>query len=328
MKKFLLFLASFFVGLGIFVFILKTVGWQNITAAFLVFDVWKGIIILGLTLLIMVTGSWRWKKILEERGVNVSNREIFGAYLCGFALMFLVPIFVWGGELFRMYFLKEKKGVVWSKSIASVVIDRILEWTLSLIVIFTGGIFFFSHLGSLPLKLTIVFGAAFLFFLGGISLFYFKCIKKESLVSFFIKNDKNQLHEIETEVFDFFKFNKKKTWGAIGIAFLWAALMYLRVILLIFFLGKKIGAASALIILGFIYLAKMIPIPTSLGSHEALQSFAFGSLGLGISTATAFTMIIRGAEVLAALIGFMLLFKYSLILLRKIFLGETEKAAE
>jgi len=113
-----------------------------------------------------------------------------------------------------------------------------------------------------------------------------------------------------------------------GIAFLWLILMYLRVVLLIIFLGKKIGALSALTILGFIYLAKMIPIPTSLGSHEALQAFAFDSLGLGIPTATAFTMIIRGVELLAALIGFIILFRYSLVLLKKIFLEKVEKVTE
>lgn len=93
--------------------------------------------------------------------------------------------------------------------------------------------------------------------------------------------------------------------------------MYLRSWFLILFLGKSISALPALSILGFTYLAAMIPIPTALGSHEAIQTFAFNSLGLGLSTATAFTMIIRGAELIIALTGVAILFQLGIILLRK-----------
>ena len=93
--------------------------------------------------------------------------------------------------------------------------------------------------------------------------------------------------------------------------------MYSRVWFLIIFLGKEISTLSALSILGFTYLAVMIPIPTALGSHEAIQTFAFGSLGLGASTATAFTMIVRGAELIIALTGVAILFQIGIILLKE-----------
>ena len=92
--------------------------------------------------------------------------------------------------------------------------------------------------------------------------------------------------------------------------------MYFRTWLLIIFLGKSLGALPALSILGFTYLAAMIPIPTALGSHEAIQTFAFNSLGLGASTATAFTMIIRGAELLIALAGVTILLRLGISLLK------------
>jgi len=101
-----------------------------------------------------------------------------------------------------------------------------------------------------------------------------------------------------------------------GISFLRAIITYLRTWFLIFFLGKNIGGLTALSILGFSCLATMIPIPTALGSHEAIQIFAFNSLGLGLSTATAFTMIIRGAELSIALIGGMILFRLGTSLLK------------
>ena len=93
--------------------------------------------------------------------------------------------------------------------------------------------------------------------------------------------------------------------------------MYFRAWLLISFLGRSVGTLPVLSILGFNYLAMMIPIPTALGSHEAIQTFAFNSLRLGASTATAFTMIIRGAELIIALTGVAILFQLGIILLRK-----------
>jgi len=327
MKKFLLFLFSFFFGLGIFVFILEMVGWQEVKNSLSVFNGWEGLLIIAITLLITIIGNWKWKEILGERGVSISNKDLFGAYLTGFALMYLAPVLVWAGEFFRIYFLKNKKNVPWSKSMASVVIDRILEWTMSLAIIFASGIILFFLIGLPPARLAIVFGGAFILFLLGVLFFYFKCIKKESIVGIFIKDSNNRLHEVEKEVFEFFRLENKKMWLVVGISFLRVAIMYLRVLFLIFFLGKKITLLPVLSILGFTYLAQTIPIPTSLGSHEAIQAFAFGSLGLGFSTATAFTMIIRGVETFVALFGLLLLFKFWISLLKNKFFNKIDKAS-
>lgn len=325
MKKFLLFLISLFIGLGIFGLVLRTVGAQEIENSLSVFNGRKVILILGITLLTAVIGNWKWKAILEERGVDISNKDLFGAYLSGYALMYLAPVLVWGGEFFRAYFLKEKKGVPWPKGMASIVIDRILEWTVSLAVILIGGIALFFSIGFPPARLAIVFGGAFLGFSLGISFFYLRCIKKKSIISFLIKDDNSQFRDVEREVFDFFRLKNKKMWKVVGISFLRAAAMYLRVFLLIFFLGKKISVLPALSILGFIYLAQTIPIPTSLGSHEAIQIFAFSSLGFGASVATAFAMIIRGSELFIALIGVLLLLKFWIFLFKDKFFKKIDE---
>jgi uncharacterized protein (TIRG00374 family) len=316
MKKVLLLLISFLIGMGLFFWILKMVGWREIKNAFLVFTGWQGLIILGLTLLMMLVGTWKWKEILKGNGIKVSFKELLNPYLAGFSVMFLAPILVWGGEIFRSYILKERNFIPWSKGMASVIIDRILEWTANLAVIFFGGIIFLFMIGLPPMKLAIIFGGVFLILLTGIVFFYFKSVKKESMINFFIKNNQNQPFEIEKEIFSFFKIKKPLMWKVFSLAFLRAAIAYLRTWLLILFLGKSIGAFPALSILGFTYLAVIIPIPTALGSHEAIQTFAFDSLNLGASTATAFTMIIRGAELIIALAGVIILFRLGIILLK------------
>lgn len=326
MKKFLLLLISFAAGLGIFIWIGKTVGWQEIKNAFLVFTGWQGLVIFGLTLLGMVVGVWKWKVILRGNGIQIPFKNLFGPYLAGFAAMYLVPVVVWGGETFRSYALKEKHSIPWTKGMASVITDRIMEWTANLAVIFFGTSFFFLNIGLPPAKLAVILGSIFLFFLIVLSFFYFKCIKRESIVNFFIKiNNDNQPLEIEKEIFIFFKLKKKAMWKAFGLSFFRTAIMYFRTFLLILFLGKSVGALPALSILGFTYFAAMIPIPAALGSHEAIQTFAFGSLGLGSSTATAFTMIIRTAELIIALFGLIIFCRLWIILLKDRLLKRLDK---
>jgi len=323
MKKFLLFLVSLLVGIGIFIWIGKTVGWQEIKNAFLVFTGWHGLAILGLTLLIMLIGNWKWKEILRGENVKISFRNLLNPYLAGFSLMFLAPILLLAGEFFRGYVLKEKNAIPWSKGMASVFIDRILEWTANLVVIFFGVLFFLLMIGFPSMKLVIIFGGVFLFFAGGISYFYLNTFRRKSIARFILKTlglknfgQGNAILETEKEIFDFFKPKRKSMWKGFGLSFLRAAAMYLRAWLLILFLGKSISALPALSILGFTYLAAMIPIPTALGSHEAIQIFAFNSLGLSFSTATAFTMIIRGAELIVALVGVVILYRLGIDLIR------------
>ncbi|PIW35019.1 MAG: hypothetical protein COZ90_00590 [Candidatus Nealsonbacteria bacterium CG_4_8_14_3_um_filter_37_36] len=323
MKKFLLFLVSLSVGMGLFIWIGKIVGWQEIKNAFLVFTGWQGLVIFGLTLLMMLIGNWKWKEILKGENIKTSFRELFRPYLAGFAVMFLAPILLLAGEIFRGYILKAKNFVPWSKGMASVFIDRITEWTANLVVIFFGILFFLYTIGLPPRNLGIIFGGAFLLFAFGISIFYFKTIKRESMAKSLLRilglerlNHANSILDIEKEIFNFFKPKKIAMWKVFSLSFLRALVMYFRTWFLVIFLGKSITSLPALSILGFTYLAAMIPIPTALGSHEAIQTFAFSSLGLGGGTATAFTMIIRGAELIIALVGVVILFRLGIDLLK------------
>jgi len=327
-------LISLLTGIGLFVWILKYVGWQEIKEAFLVFTGWQGLVIFGLTLLMALIGNWKWKEILKGEDVKISFRELFKPYIAGFSIMFLAPILLLAGEVFRGYVLREKKEIPWSKGMASVLIDRILEWTVNLTIIFLGVLFFLLIIGLPPIKLLIIFGGVFLFFTGGIGYFYFKTFKGESMVRAILKalglfrlNQANSILDIEKEIFSFFKLKKISMWKSFGISFLRAGVMYLRVWLLIVFLGKEISFLPVLSILGFTYLAAIIPIPTALGSHEAIQTFTFNSLGLGAPLAAVFTMIIRGAELILALVGVIILCRLGVGLIKNKLLKKVDNFA-
>ncbi|MFC1789675.1 lysylphosphatidylglycerol synthase transmembrane domain-containing protein [Patescibacteria group bacterium] len=316
MKRFLLFLISLLVGIGLLSFTLKYVGLEEIKNAFRVFTGWHGLIIFGLTLLMILVGTWKWKEILSEEGVKIPTIKLIKPYLAGFSVTFLAPMLLWGGEIFRGYFLKEKHSVPWAKGMASVIIDRMMEWTASLVVIIFGLLFFFYKISLPPQKIGIIIAVVFFIFAGGVFYFYFKVFKKESILEVLLKifglgkiKEKAIFLEIEKETFKFFKLENRKMWFVFFLSLLRSAVMLIRAWVLIIFLGKNIGWIAALSVLGFSYISSLIPIPTALGSHEIIQTFVFSSLGLGFSSATAFAMILRGSEFLVSLLGLTILFK-------------------
>jgi len=326
MKKLLLLLISFLIGIGLFIWVGKMVGWQEIKMAFSVFTGWKGLVIFGLTFLIMLFGIWEWKVILKGKGINISFWELFRPYLAGYSIMYLASIVLVGREAFRSYVLKRKNSVPWPKSIASTIIDRILDFTIELVFIFFGIIFFLLLVGFPPKNLAMIFGGVFLISVIGTSFSYFKISKRESIAKFFIgifipkyRNDHTPLH-VEHEIFNFFKIKNRYMWKGFGLTFLEKLVKLLRTWLLILFLGKKISLLPVVSILGFSYLAMMIPIPANLGSHEAVQALVFNSLGLGANIGAVFTMISRGAELIFVLLGAFFFFRLGARLLGDSFL--------
>lgn len=323
MKKLLLLLISLLIGIGLFVWIIKFVGWQEIKNSLLVFKGWEGIIISVVTIFWALVATWKWKEILKTGGNDVSFFTLFRYHLTGFSISYLFPIFFLGREAFQSYILNRRDGLPWSKGVASAIVAQILDWTTNLVVIFFGMTFFLFEIGSLPKKILQIFGGVFFLAVVAISLFYFFVFKRKSLVRFLfniagLKKINQQSLETEKELFQFFRIQKVHFWKALSLAFLEEGFLLARIWLLVNFLGKDINFPSAMTILSFSYLALMIPIPAVLGVHEALQTFAFKALGLKIGFGTAFTVIIRGADLFIALIGIFILFRLGYQLLGEV----------
>ena len=317
MKKFLLFLFSFLVGAGLFWWIVKTIGWKQILSVFFVFTGWHGLVLLGLTILIIVTGIWKWKIILKGQGEHPSSKNLSQAYLGGFALTYLAPVTFFAGEAFRSYFIKEKtNNLSWQKAISSICLDKILDFTFMLLSAIAGVIFFLFKIGLPPRNFGIILGIVLILFTLGISFFYFKIFKKESMIRFFLKllglrgsKEGEVALETEKEIFHFF-YKRRYFGGALVLSLLRNLIWWARHWFLIYFLGGEIGFLGALSVLGFTFLVSLIPIPALLGSHEAVQSFVFTGLGLGAGAGTAFALILRGADLLMAFLGLGILFRF------------------
>jgi len=332
MKKILFFFVSLSIGLGLLVWIICSIGWGEIESAFRFFSPEAGAIILFLTILANLIRSLRWKTILKNQGYDIPILRVLEYYLSGNAIAFFIPMVIFGGEVFRGYDLKEKYSMPWSKSIASVVIDRISELTIYVAATILGMAFFITSANLPSYKMGITVFLLFFIIIVLISLFYFKSFKKESIIRFFLKklNAQNSegaetAIEVEKEIFRYFKPKKKIMWQGFGLSFLVEIVLLARTFFLILFLGKSISIFLAISIVAFSSLALALPIPAALGSHDAIQSFVFTTLGLGAGTGAAFVMVIRGAELIAALIGLFFFFKFGIQFLQSFLLKKIGK---
>lgn len=330
-KKILFSFASLFIGLGLSLWVFNFIGWQEIKTAFSFFSWWQGGIVILLTFFIALLGAWKWKIILNSQGYNFSLRRLLNPYLVGFSITYILPILIFGGEMFRGYFLKEKLSVSWEKSISSIIVDRILEATSLLATIILGIIFFLLAIGLLPPNMELILGGTLIVLVLALAFFYYKVSRKESIAHFFLKFFDPKSHRsgeplgIEREIFNFFHFQKKALLKGIVLAFSRVGITLLRTWLIVLFLGKSLGFLPVLSILAFDYFAFLAPIPTALGIHEMAQFFAFGALGIGTALAPAFTMIQRGAELILALFGIAMFFKLGIGLLQSLLFKKIKK---
>lgn len=325
MKKLINFLISLSIGVGLLIWIIRLVGWQEIKSAFSIFTGWQGLVILSLTFLMLLVGALRWQLILRSQGQKLSIKQLIGPYLGCYALNYLFQIFIVGGEIFRIYVLKEKYNVAWRKAAGSVAIDKVLEMTAFVVTILVGLSFFLVKIGLPPRNLAILLLAFVVFLVGSVGFFYFRSFKRQSIArpitKFFARwgLPQEEILDIERETFNYFKIKKAAFWQGLVLALLKAAVTGLRAWVLVLFLGKTIGIFAALPILSFVYIATLVPIPADLGIHETIQFFAFDALGLETGTALAFTTIQRGAQLMMAFIGILIMIKLSLSLLQTIF---------
>ncbi len=322
MKKVLLFVFSFFVGLTVFILVIGRVGIKSVSQAFSLFSGLGGLAIFITTCLIYLVAIWQWKFILKAQGYNLSQFELGKIWLAGFTIRYLTPFAFFGGEAFKIYSIKKLFSVPWEKSIAATFIEKLLSGSIFLLFSIVGIVSFFlltdvpfQNIGTIVgviLVLAIILG-----------IFYSKIFKKESILkklfSFFgIKNGKNGnvILDTEKEIFSFFRPKKRWMWQGLGFAVLKYSLVLLRCFLIIFFLKGGISILRAFAVYVFVNIAYVFPIPATLGSLEVSQAFAFGFLGLGSNMGTAFSLILRGAELLICLIGVVCLIKLGMRLLK------------
>lgn len=272
---------------------------------------WQALAILFLTLLIALIHIWRWHYIFEGRGQKFGLKELAGLWLAGFAISYLTPIALMGGEAFMALALRKKFSLSWQRSIASVLVLKILN--LSIILIFMiFGLLAFLVLVGLPSHKVTLLSSLIVFGLGTILiLFYYRAFREKTLFARFLKKFEGKIPlnsqavlETERKVFALLRPSNRVLSQHLLLALLANFLNIFRFWLIILFLtGITLDIFQSLAVFSFVNMAYIVPLPATLGSLEASQAYAFASLGLGPEAGTAFSLVLRGAELCLTIVG-------------------------
>jgi len=305
MKRVILLFGALVAGGALFGFLVSGIGWGAIWDALRMFSLPKAAAVLLLTAAFFLTGILRWQAILKGQGHTFSLSALWKAYLAGFSLTFFLPIIPFANEVFRGSQLKEQNDVPLVKGMASVVIDRILEVTSNLFIVMSGGIIFLFLGDSVTYSLKTAAIVGFIVFWLVVLIFlYLRIFQRKSLTRiFWNKNGKERIHEVEDEVFHYFRSKSRFFWQGMLFSILRSIVGLARVWVIILFFGKGLVLLPGITILGFYYLAILVPIPAAFGSHDALQAVGFEAFGLGAGAGAAFALVIRATEAIFAAVG-------------------------
>ncbi|MCD6270204.1 flippase-like domain-containing protein [bacterium] len=323
MSKTIKFFIALTIGILLFIAVIKYIGSNSLIDSFVFILSLKGVVIVLLSLLIAVIGIWKWQLILKSENENFKFRDLAGLWLLGYAVSFITPVALIGGEAFRIYFCKKKLNLKWEKGGASVLIDKISDATLYLFFLTIGFLLFLfnSYLSSeyFVLIASLVIGGL----LSLLAIFYLKAMRNESMLQWFMKifNIKEQnikdmakgsniVFDAERKIMRFFMPNKLAFWKVIGLTSLKYFLFYLRIAFLFAFLKGSFSLSGSLALYGIINMALIVPLPATMGSLDFAGVFVFKSLSLNPAFGVVFSIALRSADIFISVLGFIFLIKY------------------
>ncbi len=258
----------------------------------------------------------RWKLIVSQLGYKISFINMYVYRLMGYAVSYITPSAHVGGEPVRAMMLK-RHNVKTTEAISSVLLDKSVELTADL---FFGTLGMFMLLISfnvpklsylfmfIALFLTIYLVTRFFMRLTRNERTFVKLMKKLKFDRFRItKSIIQKMDEIEKSMCSFMSKSLKGFYTAVSISIILWGFMYLEY----YFALKLVGITPTLMqifLVGvLIALSYMIPVPAALGVLEAGQVSAFALLGLKPDSAIAFSLIIRGRDLLRTVFGLIFL---------------------
>ena len=243
--------------------------------------------------------AWRWRYLLNHIKPNIPLRNLFSSVMIGYLVNNFIPR---GGEIARPYALGKLENISVSSSLATVIVERVLDvLTLLLLVIFSLIYNYDLLISNFPwlevaVIIALIFSAIGLGFLVILSVkteFAFKVIKKfTSILPNKIAN------KIETLIIAFVEGllvikNPKSYLNIIlGTVLLWFA--YTMQYYIPFYAFNMVGTysltiMSALVLNCILAIGIMIPIPGATGTYHAFCIQALTGLFLvDVSTAAAY----------------------------------------
>ncbi|MDF1498181.1 MAG: lysylphosphatidylglycerol synthase transmembrane domain-containing protein [Patescibacteria group bacterium] len=328
MKKVFFLLSSLSVGLLLLILAIQQAGIKEVFNILFLFP-FSVILFVFLinSVAVCIVGSLRWKIIIDSQNSHkIAFIKVLRAKLAGFAVSYITPSVLVGGEPVRAYMIKEEAGYDWERSFASVIIDQAIFFFAVLLFMIMGFIFLFDHF-NLPVSIFYGFGIIIFFTFIIFYLFYSRLINDNSdghgffmfiikttrLDKFrLVKNIEKNIEKMEKIIAMFFKKESGAFVKAFALSVFEILIYSILIWIIISYLGETVDFAYSISIFFILTLANFVPIPGSLGSFEAGLTFIFNLLDFGKSNGFTFSLIYRFVNVALVSVGFFALVHFEL----------------
>jgi len=328
MKKILLFILSLVIGIALFIGVLYYIGLDDLKSAFTSFS-WATIaVVVALTFLQIFIIIYRWQLILAAQGDKLPFKKLLAPKFVGFAVSYLTPGLYVGGEPVRAYLLKRNTGVRLSHGFASIIVDKILDFTYPLPFLI-GALIYAMFKYDISWEAVSAFVLVLLGLIVLLGFFYVQTYRGKgffsSLIIFlrlnrirFIKKYFEKILYFEGMIITFFNKQPALFTKGLSLSLLGGIVVFIQFIVILHALGIQADIVQILVMMVFMILAFLVPLPASLGSFEASQVIVFSALGHPASIGVAFVLIFRMAELGKLAVGLTFLSNIGLKFLRSI----------
>jgi len=300
-----------FAGLALFVYLIVRTGPKEILRAIGRLSLLEIAALMGLRVLYWLIRAFNWQALLVASGERVPFSHIFGARIAGYAVSYLTPAGNIGGETVRIFVLDR---VVRNKALATVVVDKTIEFlaglsTIALSVVFLITEFALPRRQKIELFVVIALLLLLIIFLilkqrQGLFTWALDTLRKIKIRIPFFESRRDKILETDAHISDFYGRHQ----GLFLLLFasyfaqswLWAAEIYLTF--------RFLGGASPtffkcflIVTLGSFY--SFLPVPGSIGVYELTYVSLFALLRIQMSSGVAVILIRRVVGLVWAGIG-------------------------
>lgn len=320
MKKGLFLLIMFLIGIGLFVFALQSTDLYQVANALISLFPFKFILVfLVFFTSLALLSSFRWYSILKSQNQKISYLKLLLVKIVGQGFSYITPIILIGGEPFRYIILREEESTSPSVIIASIFIEKLVFFLVSMVAFLLGVFFFLFYIKIIwRIKLLVIAFFAVGFLIS--ALIYWRLKKFTERKGFLtwlmeklylskidaIKKHKAEIKDIENEIGNFFRNKKREKVKIFSIAVVEILLLLVTFWILIAFIAGPLAFEKVVAIHGIMGLAGLVPLPAALGSLEMSQSYIFEVFNLSSDVGITFSLVYRAFNLIIVLFAFIL----------------------
>lgn len=313
MKKRYIFFTLLLLGIGLLVFALYNVPIQDIAQIYLNARWYTVVAYFIVSALIMLVLTWKWKIILKAIGYNINFGRLLQYRFAGYAINFMMPVAGLTGEPARAALLS-RDNVPFKPALSTLIVDKSIEYIINIICFLIGmAIVFFIYkykaetsffllIFSIMMLYTVVMSVYSYFHGEPFMSVWFKRLRLTKIK--FLKKPEKQLMDVEEKVLEFYKDTPKPFYKLIALNILLWGLMFLEYKFALLILGFNAPIIGIFLVLIFVGLSQLLPVPAELGALEVGQLSAARLLGLQPALAIALSFLIRFRDMLWAIVGF------------------------